>query len=438
MYGKWLISADYESRLRMLVDSGRWPTVEQQRAHREEAAAKRAAAGAPPNYRVEGSTAIIGVTGLLTPEPDFICEWFGLDNTTYADISASVARAESDPAVKNIRYEVNSGGGMVDGITDAVYAIDSARKPSSVVSDYAASAAYWIATRAAVGGKIQATSPMASFGSIGVAVDVWSSPYITQVASTDAPDKRPDVKTEEGYAAIQKELDAIHDHFAGDVADARGVSRDKVNSDFGRGGMLLADAALAAGMIDDVVSRPAPQRRGKVDSGPLPKASDVEVLPGVVIGTLGKDEKLILDGNTVAKQPQPGAPKQELKSMDLATLKASHPDVYKAAREEGIQAGVRQERDRTEAHLNLAEGSGDTQLALKHIKDGTDLTLAVQSAHMAAAMKRGAKGARQEDDKVVADATKDVPTTPVAKTEEELTLERENRIGELLNKHAAD
>jgi ClpP class serine protease len=458
MYGKWLISEDYKARIQTALAGKDLPTLEQIRAHREEAAAKRSAAGGPSNYRVEGNTAYISVTGLLTAEPDLWCEYFGLDNTTYPDIAESVARAEGDPTVKRVVYEISSGGGTVAGITDAVYAIDSARKPSSVVSDYAASAAYWIATRASVGGKITATSPMASFGSIGVAVDVYAFAFVKQIASTDAPNKRPDVNTEEGRQAIREELDAIHDHFAGDVADARGVSRDKVNSDFGRGGMLLADAAKLAGMIDEVVARPAPARKGNVDSALLPKAENgsYEVPVTLALTMNGKPssvaeverlaalsavvpglEVAILDGKSVAKQPPEEASHKELKSMDLATLKASHPDLFKAVREEGITAGVAQERERVAAHLTLAEASGDQAYSLKCINDGTGITMTVQTTHMAAAMKRGAQSARDEDGKGVDEATQNA-ASKLDPNSEAAEIERENRIGDILNQYAAN
>lgn len=246
------------------MKAGNRPSLERQHQHRlDVAAARRENGGAPPNYRVVGSTAHIQINGLLTAESDVIAEWFGLANTTYPDIAEAVQRAEADSSVRSVMYQLNSGGGMVDGITLAIDAIDSARKSSSVV-DCSASAAYWLSTRAGIGGSITALSKLTAVGSIGVAVDVWSSGFIRQIASTDAPNKRPNVDTDHGVAVIRAELDAIHDH---DVAAARGVSRSKVNTDFGRGGLLLAEAALTAGMIDAIRPRPEAARMASLSSG---------------------------------------------------------------------------------------------------------------------------------------------------------------------------
>lgn len=394
MHDKWLVSHDCQRAMANLIAMGRTPTVEQQREFRAAADERRKSrGGGPENYSVVDGVAQINIVGLLTAEPDFWAWVLGEDNTTYGDIADAVRLAEADPNVKSIRYFVASPGGTVDGLEDARNAIDQSKKPRDVYASQAASGGYWLAVRAARGGRLIATSPMASFGSIGVAVtmpDLKARGYVA-IASTDAPNKRPDISTEEGVKIVQSELDEIHDEFANDVASARGVSREKVNVDFGRGGTMLAERALKAGMIDTVAPRPTPVRVSAVVE---------DVTQPVEAGeTKG--------GTAVVQPPQPGLNKGQ--KMDAEKLKSEHPDLFakvqKMGFDAGVEAGVSNERDRVSAHLTLADGSGDVEYALKCVKDGSAVSATVQATHMASAMKRNALQARADDGKKVEEVT---------------------------------
>lgn len=418
MHNKWLISRDVQRAMGDLLAAGRAPTAEQQAKFREEARDRRSKSPAPENYSVVDGVAIIEIFGLLTQEPDFWSWLLDEPNTLYGDIAEAVQRAESDPAVRSIQYHVSSPGGLVSGLEIARNAIDLSKKPRVVYASQATSAAYWLGVRAARGGEFIATSPMASFGSIGVAItlpDMKARGYV-QVTSTDAPNKRPDVSTEEGVKAVQEELDEIHDHFANDVASARGVSREKVNADFGRGGVMLAERALKAGMIDAVQPRPAPAR---VSS---PAASTTTP---VVAGETQ-------DGKPVNNQPQPGL-KTEGKKMDAEKLKSEHPDLFakvqKMGFDAGFEAGVSNERERVQSHLTLADGSGDVDYALKCIKDGAAISSIVHAQHMASTMKRAALGARAEDNTQVEKATSgSTPKEPEAEAKPSAELDEERLV----------
>lgn len=426
MHDKWLVSHDCQRAMANLIALGRTPTVEQQREFRAAADERRKSrGGGPENYSVVNGVAQINIVGLLTAEPDFWSWVLGEENTTYGDIAEAVTLAEADPNVKSIHYYVASPGGTVDGLEGARNAIDQSKKPREVEASQAASGGYWLAVRAARGGKLIATSPMASFGSIGVAVtmpDLQARGYIA-IASTDAPNKRPDVTTEEGVKIVQGELDEIHDLFANDVAEARDVTRNKVNTDFGRGGTMLAERAFKAGMIDAVAPRPTPARV---------KATVEDTTPPVVASETR-------DAKTVAQPPHPGL--DEGKKMDAEKLKSEHPDLFakvqKMGFDAGVEAGVASERDRVSAHLTLADGSGDTEYALKCVKDGTPaLNANVTATHMASAMKRASLQARAEDGKAVeaaaAGATpKEAPEAKGSKemTNEELAVAMDNMFG---------
>lgn len=72
------------------------------------------------------------------------------------------------------------------------------------------------------------------------------------IASSNAPNKRPDLSTEEGRALIREMLDGIEAIFIQNVARGRGVTEATVRNEFGAGGTKTGKDAKAAGMVDRV------------------------------------------------------------------------------------------------------------------------------------------------------------------------------------------
>ena len=258
----WLIDPDVLE----LIELGRAnphyaPTAEERAAFALAMREAHASTGEdrPHILSTRDGTARIAVEGVLTEEPDCMALMFGGGNTTYGAIRRSLELAESDPAVSQIELSVNSPGGEVDGLFETFDAIESTTKAIHVRAARAASAAYGLA---ALAGPIQATTAASGFGSIGVAASVRVDPQRVDIASTDAPKKRPDLTTAEGQAVVREELDALHELFAGAItrgrtrASGREITRAMIDADFGAGGMLLAEHALKAGMIDSIVSAP--------------------------------------------------------------------------------------------------------------------------------------------------------------------------------------
>lgn len=205
----------------------------------------------PQLYKVIGRDAVLNISGVLQNNPDIFDIIFGTaPSLTYDEISQAIADAEQDDGVDRIVLDIDSPGGQVAGIDGASLSISTALKPTLArVQGMAASGAYWLASQAE---KIEATSRLSTFGSIGVVRSAYKDPGSFDITSTNAPNKRPDPSTVEGQAAIRKELDQIHEIFATDIARGRKISVEKVNSDFGKGGVMLAADAMAAGMIDSL------------------------------------------------------------------------------------------------------------------------------------------------------------------------------------------
>lgn len=246
----WLLTDDALRELRAAMRVT--PSAEQ--LERFEARATRE--GSLP-LTVAGDVAQIDVVGVLTERPDFFAAFFGGGNTSYQSIRQALAAADADPAVREIQLQVSSPGGQVSGLFETLAALQGTRKPIRSRASLAASAAFALV---AVAGPIEAVTPASAFGSIGVATSIYVDAGVVDIASTEAPKKRPDVTTPEGVAAVRAELDQIHELFANAIAKGRGTTSAAVNADFGRGGVLLAKQAKAAGMIDSIASQPRARR----------------------------------------------------------------------------------------------------------------------------------------------------------------------------------
>jgi len=211
--------------------------------------------------RVEmhGNVAVIGVEGPLFRYASIFAEISGA--TSIENLSRDFRAALDNPAVAQIVLNVNSPGGQVDGINEFADQIraGAAKKPvTAYVDGLAASGGYWLAAAAS---RI-VTNESAFLGSIGVVVSVTDTRDAQErqgvkryeIVSTKSPLKRTDVRTDEGRAQLLAIADSIADLFIGRVAQFRGTTEARVESDFGRGGILPARQAIASGMADSLGS----------------------------------------------------------------------------------------------------------------------------------------------------------------------------------------
>lgn len=370
----WLLEESVAQAMRAAVEAGFTPTAEQ-------TAQFTARAGILDGSRitaVAGDRAAISIRGVLTDSPDIFAMIFGGGNTTYGEIVAAAAAAEADPSIREIVFDVNSPGGQASAAwAAAMDAIAGLKKPTTAtVSGQAASAAYGLASQAS---RIVAANRMSAVGSIGVAASFMVRPDVVEITSTAAPDKRPNLATDEGRAVVRRQLDAIHSQFAEAVARGRKTTVDSVNTNFGRGGMVLAQDAVDRGMIDAIAA---------------------PVLAVVSPKPAGKSGK-----NAVA----------EAAKMDLQTLKAQHPDLFALV----VAMGVTQERDRVCAHLVMAEAGDAFDIAHKAIKDGVELTATVNAQYITAGIAKSQKVERKADEPApLVLPNGGQPTAPAAKDAE--------------------
>ena len=197
---------------------------------------------------IRGSTAVIPVSGPIFRYANLFTMFSGASSIEM--MALDLQQAQDSPLVKSIILDIDSPGGMVSGTSEFAAMVRASRKPVvAYVGNMAASAAYWIASAA---GSI-VMNDTAQLGSIGVVSGMYKkdpNDEVVEIVSSQSPNKRVDIETDEGRALVQKNTDELADVFIDAVAGYRGVTRDKVLSDFGAGGLLIGKNAIGAGMGD--------------------------------------------------------------------------------------------------------------------------------------------------------------------------------------------
>lgn len=207
-------------------------------------------------YGVESGVAVIPVHGSLFPRANLFTEMSGAVSAEM--LTEDILAADASPDVDAIVLDIDSPGGQMGGISDVHDAVAGTAKPiTAYISDLGASAAYWIASAA----DQIVMNRSAWVGSIGAVVGLWrNEDGFVEITSTQSPFKRNDLDDEPSMADMQREIDAAAQIFIDDVAKGRSKALKKkvtpadVEKNYGRGGVLLADKAVAAGMADRIAS----------------------------------------------------------------------------------------------------------------------------------------------------------------------------------------
>lgn len=208
-----------------------------------------------------GGVAVIPIHGRITPRPMGGLLGMLLGGTSVSELRSMLRGAVADDAIGSIVFDVDSPGGRVDGIPELGDEIREARGRKPIVAaanTFAASGAYWLASQA----DELLVAPSGQVGSIGV---------FTSHTDFSKMDERLGLNTtliaagkykvegnpyeplsDEARDAMQAMVDDYYSMFVDAVAAGRDVDRDDVAGGFGQGRMVLAEAAVAEGMADDV------------------------------------------------------------------------------------------------------------------------------------------------------------------------------------------
>lgn len=315
------------------------------------------------SFQHQGSVAVIDISGVITPYANILSALFG--GTDVQSIAEQFEDAVNDPSVGGIVLRIDSPGGIITGVEELASTIAAARGKKPIIAyayGNAASAAYWIASAA---DKIVA-GPTTSLGSIGVAMAVAKEQDKGWVrfVSSNAPGKMLNPESKEGQDSVQRRLDAMESEFVGAIATHRGITTEKVLSEFGRGDVLPAREAVRVGMADmvggfrdalalvfDPEIQPLNQGEVMTKQDPAPQGAE----------TIRRDQ--VTAEFLMREFPQiAGVLIKEGREQSQDTIK-------KQAYDEGMQAGAKVERERIMALEEMAL-SGHEDMVAEAKKDG--------------------------------------------------------------------
>lgn len=211
------------------------------------------------NVTVRDGVALIPVSGTLTARASMFGDISGA--TSYTTIVRDVQSAIAASDVKAIVLRFDSPGGQVHGCAEAAQLLFELRgkKPLiAYVEGSACSAAYWLA--AACDEIVVASTAM--LGCLGcqmaymddskrLAAEGLNEVIIT---SSQTPEKNRSPTDDEGLRAYQQIVDDLAAEFLNNVATLRGVPRDTVDAQYGRGAVLVGARAVSAGLGDRIGS----------------------------------------------------------------------------------------------------------------------------------------------------------------------------------------
>ncbi len=202
---------------------------------------------------IRDGVAVIKVSGPLFRYANLMTRICGA--TSYELLAQDFNKAVQNPNIKGILLDIDSPGGEVNGcseLSDMIYQARGTKPIIAYASGACCSGAYWIASAC---DKILAADT-AILGSIGV-VSIFEKDdedKIIEIVSSQSPNKRPDINTEEGKAKIQARVDELAEVFIAKVARNRGITAVDVVKNFGAGDVSVGQHAVRNGLADGLSS----------------------------------------------------------------------------------------------------------------------------------------------------------------------------------------
>ena len=230
---------------------------------------------------------------------------------------------EKDDSIEEIVINFDTDGGEASGISELAEQIRASKKNTTAYIDgIGASAGYWLASAC----DEVVANEMAIIGSVGVVFAFIDTTKMQEkigieqieIVSAVSPDKRVDITTDDGKAKIQVLADDLASIFVTNISKYRDVTTEYVKENFGQGGVMVAQKAKEAKMIDKI----------------------------------GTFEALItqLQGEDMTdKNKKPVAGEGANASMTAEAFKVANPTAY----QEILTAGATAERERIEAIANI-------------------------------------------------------------------------------------
>jgi ClpP class serine protease len=214
---------------------------------------------AAPYAVLDGGIAVVPVLGPLVARNDWLSALFGA--IAYGDLVGAVAQAFADQDVRAVVLEVDSPGGEVAGLFDAVVALRDLKerygKPLYAIADEAALSAAYALASAADRLIVTRTAEVGSIGVVAVHIDESGADKQAGLAWTYvfAGDRKVDGNehqplSDRARAAMQADVDRLHSELCALVAANRGTTPVAILST--EAAIYRGELAVAAGLADGV------------------------------------------------------------------------------------------------------------------------------------------------------------------------------------------
>jgi len=217
----------------------------------------------PKPYAIENRVAVIPMHGVMAKRMNLFTRISGGVSTEL--VTKALDQALGDPDVSGILLDIDSPGGVIDGVQELGDRVFDGRNQKPIVAytdGMMASAAYWVGSAA---DRIYISGGTVMTGSIGVvATHVDYSQY----------EKKLGIKTTEVYAGkykritsqykplskegrqnLQDMVDYLYTVFVDEIAKHRGVSSNTVLEDMADGKIFIGKQGIDASLVDGVSTR---------------------------------------------------------------------------------------------------------------------------------------------------------------------------------------
>lgn len=208
-------------------------------------------------YRMVGDIAVIPVSGTLIHKVN----WSGWGITGYGYIRGAFDAALQDPDIKGIVFDVDSGGGQVNGAFELAEHIHSNRsvKPSFAILDSNAYSAAYLIASAAGGMSVPRTGGSGSIGVVTMHVDFSKQmgQIGVKVTFIHAGKHKVDGNPYEGLSEsvknkIQARIDDSYGLFVEAIAKHRGLGTQEIKDT--EAATFGAEESLSLGLVDVIAS----------------------------------------------------------------------------------------------------------------------------------------------------------------------------------------
>ncbi len=204
-------------------------------------------------YKKENGLAIISLTG-----PTMYADSWYFSNAAYLNLRANVEMAVADDEVKEIAVLINSPGGDATGLVETAEWLhaQTGKKPIFAFTDSLACSAAYLLGSACTAFYSSRYAELGCCGVMAVVQDVSEAEkkygIFTRIfRSKNAAKKNLSPLTEEGAAALQKDIDTLEDGYFSALEKFRG--EEKVSSvKTLEGGTVLGEEAFSLGLTDGV------------------------------------------------------------------------------------------------------------------------------------------------------------------------------------------